>query len=154
MKLNWNDNHAEAGPFKLNVRRSNADGTFVVESSTPGYCGWTLWDLPTEEQAKAAAERWIEEQLVKFLVDVGINPNTALDGTVKCEACYGTGRWGPNGAEEHGPCKGTGRLPKEANKAACAICGHPESAPAHQLPPTQKGPPWYAAWDHPFQAKV
>ncbi len=36
--------------------------------------------------------------------------------------------------------------------ARCTVCGHPKTAPSHQIPPTQKGPPWYPAWDHPFQA--
>lgn len=36
----------------------------------------------------------------------------------------------------------------------CAVCGLPESAAAHYLTPSQAGPPWYPAWDHPFVAKL
>lgn len=110
MQIKWDDRHAEVGPFKLNIW--GKEDACTVHASTPGVGLWMSAECKSLDEAKAAGEKWIEEQLVKFLVDVGINPNTALDGTVKCEPCYGTGRWGSNGAEVHQPCGGTGRVPK------------------------------------------
>ncbi len=33
---------------------------------------------------------------------------------VKCPDCYGTGKWGNNGEEDHEPCHGSGFVPYAA----------------------------------------
>jgi hypothetical protein len=162
MRILWEKGHAEVGPFKLNSRQFNApEGDWYWEASTPGYValGAADYHCKSEAAAKAGAQAWVAEQLLKFMNDLGVQQpiviSSKLYELVKCESCYGTGRWGSNGAEEHQPCHGTGKIEKEVAVPAdrCSVCGHPESAPAHHLTPSQTGPPWYPAWDHPFMPK-
>jgi hypothetical protein len=124
MNITWKNNVADVGPFKLLI--SNSRGYISWQASTPGYTdiGWAGYELATEEEAKAKAQAFVEVQLLKFLNDLGVDVWAARDphglwklGTDKCEACYGTGRWGSNGSEVHEPCKGTGRLLRPAGAA-------------------------------------
>lgn len=119
MRILWNKNHAEVGPFKLNVYRNSRDVDNILWTwmgSTPGFTNWGGHDLVSEEVAKAAAEKFVVEQLLKFLSDLDIQQpivvRSRLIEDVKCEDCYGTGRWGPNGSQVHQACQGSGRLPK------------------------------------------
>jgi hypothetical protein len=128
MNVNWKGNHAEVGPFKLNIYANQEEDLWEWQASTPGFVGkgWAAYNLASEAEARAAAEQFVVEQLMKFLDDLGIQqPIVVRAGKVEATPVLGR----------------------------CAVCGHPESAPAHHLPPSQKGPPWYRAWDHPFVPK-